>query len=211
LSNSSSTGSASVNFPPITDAFDIRNARTACIDTEIECIPFDFAPDERNAKNSSCCTPARYNWSPGHKPNVTMPHAAPLEIWSEAQVAARFDALKRSAPALLSYVIFRCTTTASGTETSAYRLPGQDGPQATRSFEDWLIRHRLAAADRLGVSVLVIRETLDTGGAIRDCTLERRHGGVAGPFSATRPALNSSEPPAGPVAVRAAEWPSGGG
>jgi hypothetical protein len=112
-----------------------------------------------------------------------MPHAAPPEVWSEAQVAARFDALRGSVPAPLGYAIFRSTTTVSGAETSSYHLPGVDGPQGAQSFENWLILHRLAAADRLAVSVLVIQETLDTGGAIRDCTLERRHGSAAGPFS----------------------------
>ena len=111
-----------------------------------------------------------------------MSHAAPPEVWSEAQVAARFDALRGSASAPLGYAIFRSTTTVSGAETSAYYLPGLGGPQGAQSFENWLILHRLAAADRLVVSVLVIRETLDAGGAIRNSTLERRHGSVAGPL-----------------------------
>ncbi len=67
-------------------------------------------------------------------------------------------------------------------DSGGYELPGENGRQDEPSFERWLIERNLAGPDRLSVSVLVIREHLDAAGLIRECVLERRRGGIEGPY-----------------------------
>ena len=50
------------------------------------------------------------------------------------------------------------------------------------AFHTWVAAQGLKGPERLKLGVLVIRETVDDGGLLRDCVLERRRGAVDGPF-----------------------------
>lgn len=102
--------------------------------------------------------------------------------WDGPQLAARLAALKGVAPEPVEFVIWRVTALPDGQETQVFHVA--DEPCSLRQAElpQWLARHRLRGADRLALAVLVVRETLDAAGLIRECTLERRRGAVDGPL-----------------------------
>jgi hypothetical protein len=97
----------------------------------------------------------------------------------------RRAALKDIVPPPSAFVIWRATTLGDGEEVAGYELPGRPGRQDEAAFRGWLNRKRLAGFGRLAVSVLVIREHLDDNGVVREAVLERRRGGVGGPFDRT--------------------------
>jgi hypothetical protein len=102
-------------------------------------------------------------------------------VWTPARLRERLTALKGLAPAPVRYVIYRATSRPTGPEVSGYELPGQPGRSGEAAFERWLLEQSPAAAERLAVSVLVIREQLDSSGLLREGVLERRRGSVEGP------------------------------
>ena len=108
------------------------------------------------------------------------------EIWTAPHLAARLAALKGVAPAPVCHVIYRATIRPGpGTEQrewSGYALPEEAERRDETFFEHWLLDRDLAGAERLSVSVLVIRETLDEAGLVREGVLERRRGGADGPL-----------------------------
>jgi hypothetical protein len=104
------------------------------------------------------------------------------EVWTPPRLRARLTAEKGLAPAPRCFIIWRATTRANGAETRGYVLPGGPARQDEPAFEQWLVERHLAGAERLSVSVLVIREQLDATGLLREGVLERRRGGVDGPY-----------------------------
>jgi hypothetical protein len=103
-------------------------------------------------------------------------------IWTPPRLRARLAAQKGLAPAPSCYVIWRATARPGAPEARGYELQDQPGRRDEAAFERWLIERNAAGAERLSVSVLVIREQLDEAGLLRDCVLERRRGGVDGPY-----------------------------
>jgi hypothetical protein len=91
-------------------------------------------------------------------------------------------AQKGLAPAPTCYVVWRASSRAGAVEASGYELPGEPDRRDEAAFEQWLVERDLAGADRLTVSVLVIREQLDEAGLVREGILERRRGGADGPY-----------------------------
>jgi hypothetical protein len=104
------------------------------------------------------------------------------EIWTPPRLRARLAAQKGLAPAPTCYVVWRATTRAGVAESRGYELPGEPARRDEAAFERWLLERNLAGAERLSVSVLVIREQLDAAGLLREAVLERRRGGVDGPY-----------------------------
>lgn len=104
------------------------------------------------------------------------------EIWTPPRLRARLAAQKGLAPAPSCYVVWRATSRTGAPETGGYELPDHSGRRDEAAFEHWLVERNLAGSERLSVSVLVIREQLDAAGLARDCVLERRRGGVDGPY-----------------------------
>ena len=74
------------------------------------------------------------------------------------------------------------TARSNGPEYAGYELPGQSRRQNAAAFDRYLLERDLAGANRLTVSVLVIREQLDASGLLRECVLERRRGAFDGPY-----------------------------
>jgi hypothetical protein len=103
---------------------------------------------------------------------------------------ARLAARKGVAPAPSCYVVWRDSARTGAPETRGYglpeepgyELPGEPERRDEAAFESWLVERNLAGAERLTVSVLVIREQLDEAGLVREGILERRRGGVDGPY-----------------------------
>ena len=104
------------------------------------------------------------------------------EVWTGTQLAARLVALHGVAPEPVQYIIFRSTRYADGRVVEGHEVPGEKRRLNDPALDFWLARHGLAGGERLAVAVLVIRETLDEHGLIRQCTLERRRGSADGPF-----------------------------
>src|ERR1700679_2632611 len=108
------------------------------------------------------------------------------DIWTPPRLRARLAALKGLAPAPSCYVIWRATAKGAAPEASFYELPGELPGETVRrdeaAFEQWLSGRKLAGAERLSVSVLVIREQLDEAGLVREGVLERRRGAADGPY-----------------------------
>ena len=104
------------------------------------------------------------------------------EVWTGTQLAARLVALNGVAPKPVQYIIFRSTRYADGRVVEGHEVPGEKRRLNDPALDFWLARHGLAGGERLAVAVLVIRETLDEHGQIRQCTLERRRGSADGPF-----------------------------
>jgi len=104
------------------------------------------------------------------------------DIWTPPRLRARLAAQNGSAPPPTCYIIWRATTRAGGPEIRGYELPGDPERRDEAAFELWLLARNLAGPDRLSVSVLVIREQLDDADLVREGVLERRRGGVDGPY-----------------------------
>jgi hypothetical protein len=104
------------------------------------------------------------------------------DVWTPPRLRARLAAQKGLAPAPTCYVVWRATSRAGLGETRGYELPGEPDRRDEAAFERWLLERHLAGADRLTVSVLVIREQVDEAGLVREGILERRRGGVDGPY-----------------------------
>ena len=104
------------------------------------------------------------------------------EDWTGAQLAERLASLQGAAPAPVEHVIARITLHPDGRETEHYHVADEPAPVPQAALPHWLARHRLRGADRLGLAMLIIRETLDAAGLIRDCALERRRGALDGPL-----------------------------
>ncbi|MDR3538694.1 MAG: hypothetical protein P4L71_19520 [Acetobacteraceae bacterium] len=104
------------------------------------------------------------------------------DVWTGPQLAARLLALKGAAPEAVQYVLYRETRRADGRLEAGYCVPLVQGRLAEPAFLAWLADQGLTGSDRLAVAVLVIRETLDEAGLLRECVLEQRRGGVDGPF-----------------------------
>jgi hypothetical protein len=127
-----------------------------------------------------------------------MARAGGGEVWTGPQLTARLVALNGAAPEPVQHVIFRSTQRADGSLVEGYNIPGGKRQHSSAALDFWLARHGLAGPDRLAVSMLVIRETLDARGLIRQCILERRRGSVDGPYCGD-PARVEFADPAGVV------------
>lgn len=103
-------------------------------------------------------------------------------VWSAPRLAARLAELRGVAPAPTCYLVWRATARSGVAEVAGYELPGVAGRSDETAFERWLAERNLAREARLTVSVLVIREYLDGAGLPREGVLERRRGGVDGPY-----------------------------
>ena len=112
---------------------------------------------------------------PGNPPGT-------VGIWTAPRLRAKLAAQKGLAPAPNCYVIWRATARTGAPEVRGYELPDESGRRDEAAFERWLLARGMAGAERLSVSVLVIREQLDEAGLVRECVLERRRGGVDGPY-----------------------------
>jgi hypothetical protein len=110
-----------------------------------------------------------------------MPTAEGGEHWTDPQLVARLIALRGVAPRPVVHVVFRSTRRADGELTEGFEITGEAPLPGADALDTWVAR-RLPGADRLAISVLVIRETLDARGMIVQCTLERRRGAPDGPF-----------------------------
>ena len=104
------------------------------------------------------------------------------EVWTGTQLAARLAALNGAAPAPRQSIVFRAVHHADGRRDEFYKVPGERRRLAAGALDFWLSRRGLAGPERLSVSVLVVRETLDEHGLIRQCTLEHRRGSADGPY-----------------------------
>jgi hypothetical protein len=104
------------------------------------------------------------------------------DIWTPPRLRARLAARKGLAPQPSFYVVWRATARLGAAEVRGYELQDQPGRRDEASFERWLVERNVAGEERLSVSILVIREQLDEAGLVRDCVLERRRGGVDGPY-----------------------------
>src|ERR1035441_339632 len=111
-----------------------------------------------------------------------MANAGRSEDWSGPQLTARLAALNGVAPDPVEYVVFRATRRLDARETTAWQVADASGTLTEAELAHWLARRRLAGPGRLALAILVIRETLDDSGLIRDCILERRRGAVDGPL-----------------------------
>ena len=85
-----------------------------------------------------------------------------------------------SAPAC--FVVLQTTVGPDSVTSVQYELPGGKRLQDDAAFEQWLLDRNMTGAGRLSVSVLAIREQLDSNGLVRECVLERHRGGVSGPL-----------------------------
>jgi hypothetical protein len=111
-----------------------------------------------------------------------MNNAGRSEEWNGPRLAARLADLNGVAPEAAEHVVFRSTRRADGREITCWKIANESGVLNEAELADWLARRRLAGPERLALAVLVIRETLDENGLIRDCVLERRRGAVDGPL-----------------------------
>jgi hypothetical protein len=103
-------------------------------------------------------------------------------IWSPARLRTQLAAQKGLAPPPSCYIVWRATTRPGIPDLGGYELPGERGRQDEAAFERWLAERDLAGAERLTVSVLVIREQLDAAGLVHEAVLERRRGAAEGPY-----------------------------
>ena len=104
------------------------------------------------------------------------------EEWDGPRLAARLADLNGVAPEAAEHLVFRSTQQADGRQTTCWQIADDSGALHEGDVADWLSRRRLAGPDKLALAVLIIRETLDEAGLIRDCVLERRRGAVDGPL-----------------------------
>lgn len=112
-----------------------------------------------------------------------MAMAGRTSLWNGPQLAARWLAERGPLPRPISYAIFRETALSDGAITASYCIQDEPTPLTHHDFQQWLLRHKLGGPDGLGLALLVIREVLDTNGAIRECVIERRRGATDGPLS----------------------------
>jgi len=103
-------------------------------------------------------------------------------VWSPSRLRTQLAAQKGLAPSPNCYVIWRATTRPGVPDLGGYELPDEPGRQDEAAFERWLLERDLAGAERLSVSVLVIREQLDDAGLVQEGVLERRRGAAEGPY-----------------------------
>jgi hypothetical protein len=103
------------------------------------------------------------------------------EQWTDPQLGAQLMALTGVAPRPVVHVVFRSTQRADGELTEGFEIAGEAPLPGADALDAWVAR-RLPGADRLAISVLVIRETLDARGMIVQCLLERRRGAPDGPL-----------------------------
>jgi hypothetical protein len=103
-------------------------------------------------------------------------------IWPPSRLRTQLAAQKGLAPAPSCYVIWRATAQIGVADLGGYELLGEPVRQDETAFERWLIERDLAGAERLSVSVLVIREQLDAVGLVQEGVLERRRGAAEGPY-----------------------------
>ncbi len=111
-----------------------------------------------------------------------MSDARKADVWTGPQLAARLLALKGSAPEAAHHVLYRETRRADGRVDAGYCVPLLSNRLDEAAFVAWLAEQGVTGADRLAVAVLVIRETLDEAGLLRECVLEQRRGAADGPF-----------------------------
>ncbi len=112
-----------------------------------------------------------------------MAMAGRTSLWNGPQLAARWLAERGPLPRPISHAIFRETALPDGTTATSYCIQDEPSPLTHHDFEQWLLRHKLGGPNGLGLALLVIREVLDTNGAIRECVIERRRGATDGPLS----------------------------
>lgn len=104
------------------------------------------------------------------------------DVWTGPQLAARLLALDGVAPDATLHVLYRDTHRSDGTTEAGYCVPSMPERLDEPAFHSWVAAQGLKGPERLKLGVLVIRETVDDGGLLRDCVLERRRGAVDGPF-----------------------------
>jgi hypothetical protein len=104
------------------------------------------------------------------------------EVWTASQLSARLAALNGAAPEPRQSIVFRSIRHADCRLDEFYLVPGERRRLAPGALDFWLSRRGLAGSERLAVAVLVVRETVDEQGLVRQCTLEHRRGGVDGPL-----------------------------
>ncbi len=133
-----------------------------------------------------------------------MATAGKTELWNGPQHPPRWMSEHGNLPAPVSFAVCRETLTPEGGLITAYTVLGDIAALTPLDFRQWLLRHRLAGADGIGLSLLVIRETLDREGLISDCIIERRRGALDGPLCGA-PARIAFRGPAGAVRLYAIE------
>lgn len=107
-------------------------------------------------------------------------------VWTGRQLTTRWLLTPdHAAPAV--FALCRQTLDHRGDAVVAYHVHGYDGALSPDGWRAWLAGHGLCGERQLAVSLLIISETLDPSGAVRECALERRRADVDGPFSG-RPA-----------------------
>ncbi|HTZ71986.1 MAG TPA: hypothetical protein VMB71_15115 [Acetobacteraceae bacterium] len=111
-----------------------------------------------------------------------MDTAGRSEDWTGAQLAEHLASLEGVAPDPVEHVIARVTLYPDGRETQLYHVADEPAPLRQAALPRWLARHRLQGAGRLALAMLIIRETMDAAGLIRECTMERRRGALDGPL-----------------------------
>ena len=111
-----------------------------------------------------------------------MSNSGENDIWTAQRLGARLAALKGLAPPPSCYIVWRSTSVPGAPDVPGYELPGESVRRDEPGFERWLTEQGLAGAERLSVSVLLIREQLDDAGLVREAVLERRRGGAEGPY-----------------------------
>lgn len=98
-----------------------------------------------------------------------------------ARRSARPAVRSETAPDPVQHIIFRSSRHPDGIETEGYFVPGLTRRLDQAGLDTWLSL-RPASSGHHTVSVLVIREVLDLGGLILQCTIERRLGSIRGPL-----------------------------
>ena len=105
------------------------------------------------------------------------------EEWTGARLVAHWVAHQGIVPEPAAYAIYR-ESIRPDAELAVTWLVANGTPRVLlpENMSAWMINHQLVGANRLALSVLLIRETLNEGGQIRECVLERRRGGIDGPL-----------------------------
>lgn len=115
-----------------------------------------------------------------------MARADDTSVWTGRQLTTQW-LLSADHAAPIVFALCRQTLDHRGDAAVSYRVHGQDDAWTPEAWRAWLREQHLTAERQLAVSLLIVSETLEPSGAVRECALERRRADVDGPFSG-RPA-----------------------